>query len=316
MTSRLLNFSLSFCMVFSTSFVAAEEFVWVGGSDVVGQVSKVVAEYKDTLYDLGMAHDVGFNEMRAANPTLDPWLPGQGSEIIIPAQYILPSIRHGVVINLREYRLYFFPEDGSKVITYPVGIGAEESPSPVVSTRVKLKIENPNWYPPESARVAHFEETGEKLNKIVYPGPDNPLGPFAIQLDLPEYFIHGTNKAFGIGTKVSRGCIRLDNKDLEKFVWEVPKYTPVQFVKESVKVGVQGDDVLVELHLEHDAADQRVVLTEQILDQVGQLEKEHGLVKVDFAALSQVLSHPSGMPQKIGTKKAGVSGASLAVIDH
>ena len=309
--SALIFSSMSIC----SSLAMAEEFTWSRFDDVIGQETQIVSEHKDTLYDLGMAHDIGFNEMRSANPDLDPWLPGQGKKVVIPSRFILPSIREGVVINLREYRLYFFPEDGSKVITYPVGIGAEESPSPVVSTRVKLKIEKPNWYPPESARIAHFKDYGEELDKVVYPGPDNPLGPYAIQLDLPEYFIHGTNKAFGIGTKVSRGCIRLDNKDMEKFVWEVPKYTPVRFVKESVKVGVEGEDLLVELHLEENLPEQRIRLTEQVLDQVGRLEKMHGFLKLDFLALSQALRHPSGLPQKIGTKKAGVSKASLAVVD-
>ncbi|WP_197466218.1 L,D-transpeptidase family protein, partial [Oleiphilus sp. HI0080] len=231
----------------------AQELLWRGDSDVIGQITRTASLPKDTLYDIGMAHDVGFNEMRDANPTIDAWLPALGSEVVIPSKFILPSIREGVVVNLREYRLYFFPEDGSKVITYPVGIGAEESPSPVINTRVKLKIEQPNWYPPESVREEYFEEHGKKMDWVVYPGPENPLGPFAIQLDLPEYFIHGTNKPFGIGTKVSRGCIRMDNQDLAKFVWEVPKYTPVHFVKEAVKVGLAGEELFVELHFDDEA---------------------------------------------------------------
>ncbi|KZY98657.1 hypothetical protein A3744_31020, partial [Oleiphilus sp. HI0073] len=290
----------------------AQELLWRGDSDVIGQITRTASLPKDTLYDIGMAHDVGFNEMRDANPTIDAWLPALGSEVVIPSKFILPSIREGVVVNLREYRLYFFPEDGSKVITYPVGIGAEESPSPVINTRVKLKIEQPNWYPPESVREEYFEEHGKKMDWVVYPGPENPLGPFAIQLDLPEYFIHGTNKPFGIGTKVSRGCIRMDNQDLAKFVWEVPKYTPVHFVKEAVKVGLAGEELFVELHFDDEAHADSDVIIDQVLKNVGRLEKKHGFMKIDFLALKQAIRHPSGVPQKIGTKKADLTQISFA----
>jgi L,D-transpeptidase ErfK/SrfK len=291
--------------------VNAQEFVWSSNSDLVGQTQRTLVDQKDTLYDIGMVHDIGFNEIRKANPNVDAWLPEPGSEIVIPNEFILPSIREGVVVNLREYRLYFFPEDGGKVITYPVGIGAPESPSPVVSTQVKLKIEQPNWYPPESARAEYYEEHGKEMPRVIYPGPTNPLGPFAIQLDLPEYFIHGTNKPFGIGTKVSRGCIRLDNEDLEKFVWEVPKYTPVRFIKESIKVGMRGDTLYVELHLDDEKELSEDQVIDRVIAEVGRLEKVQGLLDVDFLALNDALRAPTGLPQKIGTKKADLSKVSL-----
>jgi L,D-transpeptidase ErfK/SrfK len=303
---------LLIAMLLCSSVVGAQEFSWAGESDVIGEIKRTSSQPKDTLYDIGMAHDVGFNEMRNANPKMDAWLPANGSEVVIPSKFILPSIREGVVVNLREYRLYFFPEDGSKVITYPVGIGAEESPSPVVHTRVKLKIEQPNWYPPESVREEYFDEHGKKMDWVVYPGPENPLGPFAIQLDLPEYFIHGTNKPFGIGTKVSRGCIRMDNKDLAKFVWEVPKYAPVHFVKESVKVGLAGEELFVELHLDDETNADSDQIVDQVLKNVGSLEKTHGFMKIDFLALNLAIQHPSGLPQKIGVKKADLTQISFA----
>lgn len=306
----ILFFLAPFCLW--VSIAGAQEFSWSGESDVIGEIKRIATQRKDTLYDIGMAHDVGFNEMRNANPKIDAWLPGKGREVVIPSKFILPSIREGVVVNLREYRLYFFPGDGSKVITYPVGIGAEESPSPVVNTRVKLKIEKPNWYPPESVRSEYLAEHGKEMARVVYPGPENPLGPFAIQLDLPEYFIHGTNKPFGIGTQVSRGCIRLDNKDLAKFVWEVPKYTPVHFVKESVKVGMAGEALFVELHLDDEANVDSDQIVDKVIEAVGKLEKAHGFVKIDFLALNQAIQQPSGLPQKIGMKKADLNQVSFA----
>jgi len=300
---KLLHLLLLPAVIWSPTS-GAREFSWTAQNDVIGEINRTVASTQDTLYDIGMAHDIGFNEMRSANPGVDAWLPGQDREVLIPSRFILPSIREGVVVNLREYRLYFFPDDGSKVITYPVAVGTDESPSPVVNTHVKLKIEQPNWYPPESVRAEYFAEHGKEMERIIYPGPDNPLGPFAIQLDLPEYFIHGTNKPFGIGTKVSRGCIRLDNDDLAKFVWEVPKYTPVHFVKESVKVGMQGEALLVELHLGKETKPDRAQIVDQVIEQVGRIEKSNGLVTIDFLALDQAIEDASGLPQKIGIKKA------------
>jgi len=312
MLCKSFVFSAVFASLVCAAAVHAQEFPWGGQEDVIGQVKRTVAHKKDILYDIGMAHDIGFNEMRNANPNVDPWLPEKAGEIVIPSEFILPSIRDGVVVNLREYRLYFFPDDGSKVITYPVGIGAEETPSPVISTQVKLKIEKPNWYPPDSVRDQYYQEHGEEMAHVVFPGPENPLGPFAIQLDLPEYFIHGTNKPFGIGTKVSRGCIRLDNDDLNKFVWEVPKFTPVHFIKESVKVGLKGEDLFVELHLDDAANLSRENITDLVIQHVGRLEKTHGAIKIDFLALKKVIQAPTGLLQKIGIKKADPIEVSLA----
>jgi L,D-transpeptidase ErfK/SrfK len=305
---KILCYLALFIASFMTSpTLFAYEYKIAQSTDIIGQVRSTNTHRKDTLYDIGMSHGIGFNEILEANPNTDAWLPGKGNEIVVPTEFILPSIREGVVINLDEYRLYFFPEDGTRVITYPVGIGTDQTPSPEVATRIKLKIKAPNWYPPESVRTEHYKKTGEELPRVIYPGPKNPLGPFAIQLDLPEYFIHGTNKSFGIGTKISRGCIRLANDHLSKFVEEVPKYTPVRFIREPVKVGVKGNDVFVEFHFynKEDALDDESMDT--IISRVGQIEKHFGLIKIDFLALRKAMKHASGLPQKIGTKQAALN---------
>lgn len=318
MSSRLILLFIILVLSCWARQASAQAFNWTDSQDVVGKIKRTAVTAKDTLYDVGMAHGIGFNEMRVANPTIDAWLPADGSEVVVPSEFILPSIREGVVINLREYRLYFFPEGGAQVITYPVGIGKETSPSPLISTQVKLKIEKPNWYPPKSVREAYFVEHGEELSWEVPPGPKNPLGPYAIQLDLPDYFIHGTNKSFGIGTKISRGCIRLDNDDLSKFVWEVPKYTPVTFIEEPVKVGMRGDELVVEFHFDKHNDDQtRQIAEDQIIDtvvqKVGQIEKSVGPITIDFAALHEALKAPKGFPQTIGIKKADLVEVSLVL---
>jgi L,D-transpeptidase ErfK/SrfK len=302
MSRILFQSGLCFFLAISALHSDARDFYWDEKADSIGEPLLVSAEYKDTLADLGEAHNVGFTEMIQANPELDAWLPGEGSKVLIPSHYLLPSIREGVVINLREYRLYFFPKEGGKVITYPVGIGAAETPSPVVETKVKLKIEQPNWYPPESVRQKYFDENGEKMQRIFLPGPDNPLGPYAIQLDLPDYFIHGTNKEFGIGTKVSHGCIRLFNDDISKFVYELPKKTAVRFIKEPVKLGVIADALYAEIHL--DEADELSPddLYDLIIAQVGPLAQIHGDLVLEQKAVDKVLRNPLGIPQRIGAK--------------
>ena len=311
MIRSLITLSISAFLATSATHSFAKEFAWGKQSDLIGQQSIITAKYEDTLSDVGELNNIGYNEIVNANPTLDSWLPGEGSEIVIPSEYILPSIREGIVINLREYRLYYFPKEGGKVITYPVGIGAQETPSPLIETQVKLKIEQPNWYPPESIRAEYLKEHGKKMDRMFPPGPSNPLGPYAIQLDIPGYFLHGTNKSFGIGTKVSHGCIRLYNTDISKLVYQVPKKTPVRFVKEPIKLGMKNNELFVELHPEDNDKLSNKKMVQLVIKQAIRLEKRHGSISLDLAAIENAIKVPLGIPQRIGIKKANVLAASL-----
>ena len=60
------------------------------GEDIVGQVQVIKAKYEDTFADLGTTYDLGYSEMVAANPGVDAWLPGAGTEIVLPTRFILP----------------------------------------------------------------------------------------------------------------------------------------------------------------------------------------------------------------------------------
>ena len=160
------------------------------GEDVVGAVQVIEARYEDTFADLGKTHDLGYLEMVAANPGVDAWLPGAGTEIILPTRYILPpGPREGVVINLAEYRLYYYPKNKPVVYTYPLGIGREGWESPISNTTIAVKTPNPGWTPPQSILREHAE-AGDPLPAYVPPGPDNPLGPYKLTLGLPGYLIH------------------------------------------------------------------------------------------------------------------------------
>lgn len=215
---------------------------------VVGSVYEITAVFEDTFADLGEAYGFGFMEMQAANPGIDPWLPGAGASIRMPGKHILPNApRKGIVINLPEYRLYYYPQDGASVSTWPVGIGREGWSSPIGETRVARKEANPSWYPPQSIREEHAA-AGDPLPAVVPPGPDNPMGPFKMNLSMSGYVIHGTNKLFGIGMRVSHGCFRMNNKDVTELFPRVPVNTPVAIVNQPFKLGVSNDKLYLEVH--------------------------------------------------------------------
>lgn len=229
-----------------------------GGGDVVGAVTYVESRAADTLLEIARRHGLGYEEIVRANPAVDPWLPGAGTRIVLPTRYILPpGPRDGLVLNLPEYRMYYFPEpqpgEPALVMTYPVSIGRMDWATPLGKTRVVAKAVNPAWYPPDSVRAEH-EADGRPLPRIVPPGPDNPLGTRAMRLGLPGYLIHGTNRPAGVGMRVTHGCIRMFPEDIEFLFERVGVNTTVRIMNEPVKLGWDGDRLLMEVHRTLEAA--------------------------------------------------------------
>ena len=217
-------------------------------NDVVGEIKTVTARYEDTFSDIGRAHDLGYNEMVDANPGVDPWLPGEGTEIILPTRFILPpGPREGIVINLAELRLYYYPPGENRIVTHPLGIGREGWSTPTGQARVTGKKQDPSWRPPESIRREHADE-GRPLPAVVEAGPENPLGQHAIYLSMTGYLLHGTNKPYGVGMRVSHGCIRLYPEDISSLFAQVPVNTPVRIINEPYKVGWQNGKLFIEAH--------------------------------------------------------------------
>jgi L,D-transpeptidase ErfK/SrfK len=220
--------------------------------DVVGELSVLSARYEDTLSDIARRYDLGYDEIVQSNPNVDPWLPGQGTRVLLPTQFVLPDApRDGIVLNLAEMRLYYYPGrragETPRVVTYPVGIGREGWSTPTVTTRVVAKVPNPSWTPPESIRAEHAAQ-GDPLPEVVPPGPDNPLGQFALRLGLSGYLIHGTNKPYGIGMRVSHGCIRLYPEDIERLFRRVSVNIPVHIVNQPYKAGWKNGVLYLEAH--------------------------------------------------------------------
>jgi L,D-transpeptidase ErfK/SrfK len=212
------------------------------GDDLIGDIRIVYSRHEDTLLDIARKHSLGYNEITAANPGVDPWLPGEGTRIVLPLQFVLPpGPRTGIVLNLAQMRLfYFLPKQSGKsaeVMTLPVGIGTDYARTPLGVTRVVRKAADPVWRPPIDVREEHAAE-GDWLPAEVKPGPDNPLGKYGLYLALPgAYLIHGTNKPWGIGMRVSHGCIRLYPEGIEALYPLVPVGTPVRIIDEPYVIG-------------------------------------------------------------------------------
>jgi L,D-transpeptidase ErfK/SrfK len=232
--------------------ISSNRFTIEEGQDVVGEIQIVRAVYEDTFVDIARAYGLGYDELVAANPGVDPWLPGEGVPIILPTRFVLPSAaREGVVLNVAAKRLFYYPagEEGDLPIveTYPVGIGRAGWQTPTGNTTVVSKARDPVWFVPRSVREEHLA-AGDPLPKQVPPGPDNPLGAHVLALGIPGYLIHGTNKPAGVGMRVSHGCVRLYPDNIEHLFERVEIGSRVQIVNQPFLLGWQDGDLLLEAH--------------------------------------------------------------------
>jgi len=221
-------------------------------SRVIGHNLVVYSHEEDTLLDIARRFDLGYSEIVNANPDIDPWLPGAGKRVLVPNQFILPDAPHkGIVVNLAEMRLYYFPakkkNQRQQVITHPIGVGREGWTTPLGKTRIIQKKKDPTWTPPASIHAEHIEK-GDPLPKVVPAGPDNPLGAYAMRLAMPGYLLHGTNRPYGVGLRVSHGCIRLFPEDIEHLFSIVPVNTPVEILYQPYKAALYKDALYLEAH--------------------------------------------------------------------
>lgn len=219
---------------------------------VVGQPQIVFARNSDTFSDLAREYGLGYDEIVAANPDVDPWLPGAGTAVLLPTQYVLPDVpRRGVVLNIASKRLFYFPPaaegEPQSVMTYPIGIGRVGWETPLGETTVVSKAKDPHWYVPASVRKEH-EELGDPLPAVVPPGPENPLGSHVLKLGIPGYLIHGTNQPYGVGMRVSHGCVRLYPENIELLYSLIDIGEPVSIVNKPFLVGYAGGELYFESH--------------------------------------------------------------------
>ena len=219
---------------------------------VVGEPQVVFTRADDTLSDLAREYGLGFDEIVSANPGIDPWMPGDNTPVLLPTQYVLPNVpRAGLVLNIATKRLFYFPQaaDGEpqQVLTYPIGIGRVGWETPLGSTKVVSKARDPHWWVPSSVRREHAE-LGNPLPAVVPPGPDNPLGSRVLKLEMPGYLIHGTNQPYGVGMRVSHGCVRLYPENIENLYLLVDIGEAVMIINEPYQIGQQDGFLYFESH--------------------------------------------------------------------
>lgn len=217
-------------------------------SDLVGSNTKIKANAGDDFLKISHRFNINFHEIKEANPSLNPWYISEGKLVIIPQQFILPNLTHvGIIISLSELRLYYFPANNkNKVFTFPIGIGRHSKPTPLGKTKIVAKKKNPTWYVPPSI-LAEYKSKNKYIPKIVPPGPQNPLGKYALYLGFPSYLIHGTNQNIGVGLRVSSGCIRLHPTNIAELFKIVPVGTEVHIIDEIFKIGKNNNIIYLEV---------------------------------------------------------------------
>jgi L,D-transpeptidase ErfK/SrfK len=251
---KLVNITLLLSLCFSELAYSLEIFDVEKNSTVVGELKTILVSEDETVADLAIRYETGFQDLLIANPNSHHWNPKANSKYLIPSMYILPQESYnGIILNLAELRLYFYIRgsdlyENIKVLTYPVGIGRLDWKTPLGETFIESKVESPTWYPPKSIILEH-EERGEILPRVVKAGPDNPLGKYVMKLNVDGgYLLHGTNKKHGIGMMVSHGCIRLRNEDIETIFYNAPVGTKVKIINQPIKLGVYKNFLYMEVH--------------------------------------------------------------------
>ncbi|HSD68916.1 MAG TPA: L,D-transpeptidase family protein [Woeseiaceae bacterium] len=226
---------------------------------VVGEPQIVFSRETDTFSDLAREYGLGYDELVEANPGIDPWLPGANTPILLPTQYVLPDVpRQGIVLNIASKRLFYYPAvsagEPAQVMTFPIGIGRVGWETPLGEAKVVSRATDPTWFVPLSVRQEHAE-AGDPLPAVVPPGPDNPLGRHVLKLDKPGYLLHGTNQPYGVGMRVSHGCVRLYPENIELLYSLVAIGEKVNIINEPFLAGWRNGELFFEAHrpLEDDA---------------------------------------------------------------
>jgi L,D-transpeptidase ErfK/SrfK len=302
MLSRLM-LSLMTLLFLAGHAAAGGAYSLRGEEGVVGIVRHYRVKATESLHEVARLFDLGYNEITAANPGVDPWLPGEDSTVTIPSRWVLPDApQEGVVINLAELRLYLYSDfRGTKLVrTYPIGVGKEGFDTPTGRFGILEKTEEPSWVVPESIR-----KDEPSLPEVVPPGPENPLGSHALRLSRPSYLIHGTNRPFGVGRRVSHGCIRLYPEDIGELYVAVGIGSVVDIVYQPIKVGAEAGEIYVEVHRDYLRR-----LRSPLAEALGLLRKKGLLEGTNLRLLKKVIAQKRGFPEVIGREVTGAVSAS------
>jgi L,D-transpeptidase ErfK/SrfK len=285
--------------------VRADVFLYAGRDAVYGRIETVKMRQGDSLVEVARRFDIGYNAIVDANPGLDPFSPDRGARVLVPARWLLPDVKHveGILINLSEYRLYYFYRErpDTFVATFPVAVGDEGWTTPLGEFRVVGRTERPRWTPPPSIR-AH----DPRLPASMPSGAANPMGSHALRLSRGSVLIHGTNRPFGIGRRVSHGCIHLYPEDIPLLYRSVQKKTRVSIVRQPVKAGSQGGRVYVEVHRDGE-------FKRGFLEEAKRLLQEKDLTSLTSARkLEEAVRDGKGIPVDVTDRQEPVRGRENA----
>ena len=291
-----------------SSLALAENWPLMEQQEVVGEVRWYRVSEADTLVSVARRFGIGYDAMLRANPTFDIWLPESERYLRLPTQYILPAAaKKGLVLNLAEMRLYYFPEvHPRRVHSFPVGIGREGWETPVTSTRVIKKVVSPAWYPPQSIRDEALAN-GHPLPDVVPAGPENPLGSHALRLGLSSYLLHGTNRPAGVGMRVSHGCIRLYPEDIVALFDLVSVGVELHIVDQPYKMGWRESELFLEVHpaaYHREEWDQTQSVLPTSLQALMSLVTKDTEVFLDWDQIYEALAEADGVPVSIGIKRS------------
>lgn len=296
--------------------VQTEKFVLAPGQDVVGHVQVVKVLKGQTLTDIGRRFNLGYEEMTRANPGVDPWIPAVGTSVVLPTQFVLPDAPHkGIVVNLAAMRLFYFPPhkrgQPQEVITHPVGIGRRGFVTPQGVTHVVWHEKHPVWEVPKSILAEHAKE-GAPLPRVVGPGPENPLGNYALHLGWPGYLIHGTNKPVSVGWRVSHGCVHLFPEDIKQIFYMVPNGTQVRVVDQPYVFGWKNGRLYMAAYgplkgdRRHWKKDWRRLLP-ALITREERVSLRKNRQSIDWTRVAELVASPRGVPVPVsGAQSEGL----------
>ncbi len=297
--------------------IEQHDFAVTGGNDVIGRLAVVKLEKGDTLPDIARHFGLGINAISAANPRVDVWAPKTGEQVILPLSFILPDApRKGIVVNVATMRLFQYKGEGTSlaVSTYPVGVGTRERPTPIGPTRIYRKAARPTWHVPASIAEDHRKK-GDPLPSQVPPGPENPLGEYALYLSKAGYLIHGTNKPASVGLNATNGCMRLYPENIKELFNDTPVNTQVAIVNQPYLVGQRDGVLYMEAHTPQEDSDPLELA--KIYETLRTIEKKTGRT-LDWNKVKEVQTAAMGIPVPIFALKPG-SGELVAkaiVVEH
>jgi len=266
---------------------------------VIGGVKTYVVQNGDSLELIGAKHGVFWKNIIKEN-NIDPKLPlPEGATVTINNRQIVPKIiQNGIIINIPDRTLYYFKDGRLTAIPVGVGLAYEENSMSWQTTMGPFKIirkrKDPTWYVPASIQ-REMELKGKPVEESLPPGPDNPLGRFALETSIPGILIHETIRPRSVYRYLSHGCIRVLPEHMEPLFSMVEVGTKGEIIYEPVKLAVNNDGK-VYLEVRTDMYKKIKSRSEHARTMI----QERGVAdKVDWEKVDRVIKEQTGIAEDV-----------------